>query len=182
MSPVAQRRLACKASTKDSSSAMALVECGTLCVERIERMPAANIVATSCFRKQCVRDDGVDRGRAGGGERLGAGDHRAAGRNDVVDEQGGAACNALSDPEIRSPPSDRRGGSSSQRYVTAEPAGEVADPGPRFRIRADHDRSPDQAGLAQRVGDGRHGREIVGLDAGKYVADVRRCDADGHRR
>ena len=48
----------------------------------------------SCFRKQRVRDDGVDRRRAGGVQRLGAGDHGAAGRDDVVDDQGGTAGNA----------------------------------------------------------------------------------------
>ena len=56
-----------------------------------------------------------------------------------------------------------------------EPAGEIADPGPRFRIRPDHDGRRIKTGLAQRVGDGRHGREIVGLDAGKYGSDVGRA-------
>ena len=68
----------CNASTNRSSSAMALVECGTLCVERIERMPDTSHLAAEFFREQRVRDDGVDRCRAGSSQRLGAGDHGAA--------------------------------------------------------------------------------------------------------
>ena len=48
-------------------------------------------------------------------ERLGAGDHGAAGGDDIVDDQGGATGNACRDPEIRSRRSGRRGGSFAQR-------------------------------------------------------------------
>ena len=41
-----------------------------------------------------MRHDGVDRRRPGGGERFGAGDDGAAGRDDVVDDQDGPADDA----------------------------------------------------------------------------------------
>ena len=73
---------------------MALVKCGTLCVERIERIPEEVISLASRFRKQRMCHDRVDRRRTGGGQRLGAGDDGAAGRDDVVDDQGGPAGDA----------------------------------------------------------------------------------------
>ena len=41
-----------------------------------------------------MRDDGIDRCRAGADKRLGAGDHGAAGGDDIVDDQGRPAGNA----------------------------------------------------------------------------------------
>ena len=85
---------ACNAWTNKSSSGMALVECGTLCVERIERMPDRTMSWYAVLREQRVGDDGVDRSRTGRGQRPGAGDHGAARGNDIVHDQGGTTGNA----------------------------------------------------------------------------------------
>ena len=127
MPPISPR----SAAARMSSSGMALVGCGTLDVERIERMPAlANSAAMSGGNKR-VGDDGVDRRGAGRRERVGAGDQRAAGGDDVVDQQ-------------HRPAGDRRrvgkadfdGAIAAANFLRhrmrkPEPAGEIAHPGSR---------------------------------------------------
>ena len=118
-----------KASANSSSRTMALVKCGTLCVERIERIQEEVIWLASRFRKKRMCHDDVDRRGTGGGQRLGAGDNGAAGRDDVVDDQGGAAGDAR---PVRKFDRDRAipaAGLSRDGRGQAEPAGEVADPG-----------------------------------------------------
>ena len=80
-------------------------------------------------------------GGAGRNERLCAGDHRSAGRNDVVDQQGGPAGEMLgSSKAISTERSPRRVFLRNCVYETPSKPGEIAHPGPRLRIRPDNDR------------------------------------------
>ena len=134
------------------------------------------------FRKQRVRDDGVNRGRTGSGQRLGAGDHGAAGGNDIVDDQGRTTGNA---GRVRESDFDRAvaaAGFLRNGMGQPEPAGEVADPRPRLRIRPDHDGRRIKTGLAQR----RLRLPAWPTDCRTRSREIllrcRVCDADARRR
>ena len=109
----------------------------------VGRTDRANAGVDECGRhlrwKQRMRDDGVDRGGAGGRERLGAGDQRAARRDDIVDQQhrpAGERC------WVGKCDLDRAIAAASllrNRVCQPEPAGEIAHPGPGLRVRTDHD-------------------------------------------
>ena len=53
------------------------------------------------------------------------------------------------------------------RVGDAKPVGEIAHPGPGFGVRTDDDSSRVKSDRMKDVCDRRHGREIVGLNAGK---------------
>ena len=121
-----------------------------------------------------MRNDSVDRRGPCGGERPGAGNQGAAGRNDIVNEQ-------------HRPASDRCrvGETDLDRAVAAanfprnqvrqpQPSGEIAHPWPGFRVGADHDRCGIDPGRAQRIRDYRHGGQVCSLDTGENLADVGR--------
>ena len=106
-----------------SSSGMALVGCGTLWVERTERMPDRQHVTVriSGGNSAWVTMASIVAAPAAV-KRLSAGDHRAARGDDIVDDQSRTPGNACRGLQIRSRPSGRRGGSSAQRYGTARAA------------------------------------------------------------
>ena len=150
---------------------------------RIERMPAANKVRTSSGGNSAWVTTASIGGGAGGAQRLGAGDQRAARGHDVVDQQHRTAGEQRRDRQRRSRPSGRRGASCCADRVGQLRAGrKIARPRPRFCVGTDHDR--------------------CGIDAGSRAASPRspawptdcrprcperrrrmsRCDADARRR
>lgn len=157
------------------SSTMALVGCGTLWVERIERMPASIMSRQSCSgNSACVTTASIV----------------------VAPAVVSALAQAIMVPpeetisstiKVGRPAMDARSGNLiSTEAVTAtdflrnyvrkpKPAGEIADPGLRFRIRSHHDGCGIKTGFAQRDGYCWHRRQIVGRDPGKHRCDVGRA-------
>ena len=58
------------------------------------------------------------------------------------------------------------------RGCQSEPACEISDPRAGFRVRSDHDGRRINPARLQRFGDGRHRRQVVGLDAREHRLDV----------
>ena len=114
-------------------------------------MPASANSRAISGAKQRVGDDGVDGRRAGGRERLGAGDQGAARRDDIVDQQ-----NRPAGEQCRLGKADFDRAIAAARFLRhrmrePEPAGEIAHPGPRLRVGTDHDRRGIDPGCAQRA-------------------------------
>ena len=116
-------------------------------------------------------DDRIDGRGAGRLQRLGAGHQRAARRHDIVDQQRRPS---VKQRRIGKRDFDRTVATARfarHRTLHSEPGGEIAHPGLRLLVRTDHHRLWIET-RAQSIGDRRHGRQIVGLDAGKYRANV----------
>ncbi|MGY4417654.1 hypothetical protein ACVWY2_000079 [Bradyrhizobium sp. JR6.1] len=153
---------------------MAFVGCGTLFVERIERMPDRSISQpSSSGNNACVTTASIavapDAASA-----LAQAIRVPPDEHDIIDDQGGTAGNTRRLREVKLDGAVACTALLRHRRGQSKAAGEIGYPRLRFRIRSDDDGRGINPGFAQFVCDGRHRRQIVGFDSRKYCSDLRR--------